>query len=68
MHLDRLRSDTDAHLVGVDLGHGSKHRVRELITAHCRTVEQATRRLDLDIHVGHFPAQALEVTDLLAEG
>src|SRR5262249_61629928 len=65
--LHGLARHADAHLVAVDLRHCRERRIGELVAAHRRSIEEAPRRLDLDVHVGGLPPEPLEVTDGMAE-
>ena len=60
--------DPQRHLVAEDLGDRREVRIREWVGGRAGAVENAAAGLDLFVHLGEFPAHALELADRTAEG
>src|ERR1700724_1213751 len=63
MHLDGLAGDPERHLVAGHLGDRGQQRIGERVGAGAGAIEHAARGLDLTIHLGDLPADALEIGD-----
>src|SRR6266849_8752597 len=65
--LDRLARDPDRHVVAEHLGGGGEQGVREGIGANASAIEKRAARLDILVHVGELPPQALKAADRTTE-